>query len=64
MVENFGYKERFYKVYENLPLGIREETILVINGEPISWKVVKLEVDNSTPLSGEMLERLVSLGFI
>ena len=63
-MKNSGYKERFYKVYENLPLGIREETVLVINGEPVSWKVIKLEVDNDTPLSGEMLEKLVSLGFI
>ncbi len=47
-----------------MPLSITEEIIIVINGEPISWKVVKLEVDNNTPLSGEMLERLVSLGFI
>lgn len=58
------YKERFYKVYNNLPLGIRDETILVIKGEPVSWKIVKLEVDNDTPLSREMLEKLISLGFI
>jgi hypothetical protein len=59
-----GYKERFYNVYNNLPLGIRDEVILVIGGEPVSWKIVKLEVDNNTPLSKEMLEKLISLGFI
>ena len=64
MTKNSDYKERFYKVYENLPLGIREETVLVINGEPVTWKVIKLEIDNNTPLSSEMLNKLISLGFI
>ena len=56
--------ERFYKVYRNLPLGIREETILVINDDPITWKVAKLEIDNKTPISKQILEKLAALEFI
>ena len=57
-------QERFYKVYNNLPLGTRDEIVLVINNEPITWKVAKLEVDNKTPISKEIMEKLTSLNFI
>lgn len=57
-------KERFYKVYSNLPLGVRDEVVLVINNESISWKVARLEIDNNTPLSKDILERLGELKFI
>ncbi len=57
-------KEAFYNVYNNLPLPLRDEVILVINGESLSWKVVRLEVDNNTKLSLEILKKLRELGFI
>lgn len=57
-------KDKFYVVYNNLPLGIRDDVILVLGGEPISWKVAKLEVDNNTKLSKEILEKLKYLNFI
>jgi hypothetical protein len=58
------FKECFYRVYNNLPLGIRDEVILVVNDEPITWKVAKLEIDNDTPLSKEILEKLTVLKII
>lgn len=57
-------KERFYKVYNNLPLNLREEVILVINNEPITWRVAKLEIDSNTKLSEEILEKLEALNII
>ena len=57
-------KEKFYKIYGNLPLSTRDEIILVIQGEAISWKVVKLEIDNDTELSKEILIKLEELGII
>jgi len=57
-------KERFYNVYNNLPLGVRDEVILVVNDEPVTWKVAKLEIDNDTPLTKEILEKLASLEII
>lgn len=58
------FKERFYKVYNNLPLNLREEVIVVLNNEPITWKVAKLEVDQDTKLSRVILEKLEGLGVI
>lgn len=56
--------ERFYKVYNNLPLNLREEVVLVVNNEPVTWKVAKLEIDQDTPLSREILGKLSSLEII
>ena len=57
-------KEKFYKTYNNLPLALRDEIILVIKNEPVTWKVVRLEIDNDTPLSKEILEKLDALKII
>ncbi|MFH1749815.1 MAG: hypothetical protein ABH837_02915 [bacterium] len=57
-------KDRFYKIYGNLPLITREEIILVLDGEGISWKVAKLYIDQDSPLAKEILEKLAELGVI
>ena len=57
-------QERFYKVYNNLPLNLRDEVILVINDETITWKVARLEIDQNTELSKTILEKLAALEVI
>ena len=51
-------KDKFYKIYGNLPLITRDEIILVINGEGISWKVAKLYIDQDSPLAKKFLKNL------
>lgn len=57
-------KERFYKAYHRVPLGVRDEPILIINDDSISWRVARLEIDENTPLSKEILEKLAALKII
>ena len=57
-------KQKFEKVYANLPLSLREEIIVVINNEPISWKVAKLYIDENTKLGNEILEKMKMLKII
>ena len=57
-------KDKFYKVYSNLPLNLREEVVIVVDNEPISWKVAKLEVDGETVLGKKILQKLEGLGVI
>lgn len=57
-------KETFLNIYNNLPLNVRDEVVLVVNGEAISWKVAKNEIDNNTKLSLEILQKLHELSFI
>ena len=56
-----GLKERFLRVYANLPLGARTEIILVLDNEPITWNVAYLEVSSSTGKSGKILKKLEEL---
>ncbi|MCR4277730.1 MAG: hypothetical protein NUV80_00030 [Candidatus Berkelbacteria bacterium] len=57
-------KERFYKTYDNLPLNIREEVVITVNGEPITWRIAKLEIDQDTDTGKEILNKLVALDII
>ena len=57
-------KEKFFKVYANLPLNLRGEIILVIDDEPITWRVAYLEISNNTELGKQILEKLEALELI
>ncbi|NCS99831.1 hypothetical protein CO116_00680 [Candidatus Falkowbacteria bacterium CG_4_9_14_3_um_filter_38_19] len=59
-----GNKEQFLKIYANLPIGVRQEIVLVLDGRPITWDVVYNEVVSDTPLSKTILEKLENLKFI
>lgn len=60
-----GSKEKFLKIYSNLPLGIRQEIILVLDdGRPITWNVAFIEVNDETLLSNNILEKLEKLSII
>lgn len=60
-----GLKEKFLRIYANLPLGIRKEIILVLDdGRPITWDVAFVEVQVDTPLSKTILENLEKLKII
>ena len=60
-----GTREKFLKIYANLPLGVRQEIILVLKEKgPITWDVAFIEVDNDTELSKTILEKLEKLQFI
>jgi len=57
-------KSRFYKTFANLPLGVRDEIVLVIDGQPITWNVIKLEVDTDSKISKRALKLLGELRLI
>ena len=60
-----GNREQFLKIYANLPLGIRQEIILVLDDRgPITWDVAFVEVSADTPLSKQILEKLERLQII
>ena len=57
-------RERFLKIYYNLPLKVREEPIFDLDGKPLSWNVVYIEVNNRTKIGGIILEKLAELEII
>ena len=54
-------KSRFYKTFANLPLGVRDEIMLVMDGQPMTWNVIKLEVDTNSKLSKKALSLMSEL---
>lgn len=60
------------KVYQNLPLNERKNTILVIEEtnksklkkEPISWDVAFIEVEQETKIGETILIKLIKLDLI
>lgn len=58
-------KQKFYKIFANLPLNLRQEIILVLPKRgPITWNVAYLEIDNNTDLGNIILQELAELKII
>jgi len=58
-------KKKFLKIYANLPLGIRQEIILVLDdNKPITWNVAFIEIKSDTLLSKIILDKLKKLKII
>jgi len=57
-------KTKFLQIYANLPLNQRNEIIVVIDNEQLTWNAVKIEVENDTPKAKEILEKLIKMGII
>lgn len=57
-------KERFLKTYANIPLGSRDEIIVIIDGRPISWDAAFVEVKGEGAKAPEILEKLDKMKLI
>jgi len=57
-------REKFLKVYYNLPLGIREEVIYVLDKKPMTWNAVFIEINAKTEIGDKILEKLAELKII
>tara|TARA_Y100000310_G_C20672387_1_gene811023 strand:- start:1055 stop:1240 length:186 start_codon:yes stop_codon:yes gene_type:complete len=56
--------ERFFKVYSGLPIEERQNPIVVIDDEPINWKLAHEEVSNETKRGEKILNMLIDLEII
>ena len=57
-------KSKFQKIYANLPMGAREDIVMVIDGEPLTWKAAKLEIEQDTAVGKQILEELKKLNIL
>ena len=58
-------RERFLQVYANLPLGVRDEIVCVVEkNQSVSWNAANLEVVNETDLGKKILAILDELKII
>ncbi len=54
-------REKFLKVYANVPEDLRSDIIVVIKGEPYSWQTSFLEIKDNTIKGKEILKMLNSM---
>ena len=64
-------KARFLRVYQNLPLNERRNTILVIEDKgkapdkkPVSWDIAYIEIEQETKIGEKILNKLIKLDLI
>lgn len=58
-------KDRFFKVYANLPINLRDEVILVLPEKgPITWNVAYTEISADTKLGNEIIQKLIGFKII
>jgi len=64
-------KARFLRVYQNLPLNERRNTILVLEDKgktpekkPISWDIAYIEISEETSIGEKLLNKLIKLNLI
>jgi hypothetical protein len=58
-------REKFLKTYANIPLNIRDEIIIVLDGKgPITWNVAYLEIKQNSESSELILTSLNELQLI
>lgn len=57
-------REKFLKVYTNLPLPIRDEVVYIEDNKPLTWNVCYLEIVHDTELGKKILKRLEELEII
>ncbi|MBU2472697.1 hypothetical protein KKE74_01545 [Patescibacteria group bacterium] len=52
-------REEFLKIYANIPINLRQEILLKLDGkEPITWNVAYLEIEQDTKLGKEILKKI------
>lgn len=54
-------KEKFLQAYANLPLAVRNEIVVVLGDEPLTWNAARIEIENETKKGEEILEQLIQM---
>ena len=57
-------REKFLKVYAEIPEGLRSDIMAVVDGKTYTWDTAYLEVKDDTDLGKKILKTLVTVGII
>jgi len=61
---NMNFRAKFLRIYANLPLNQRNEIVVVIDNEPMTWNAARVEIENDTKKGKEILQKLIDLQII
>ncbi|MBU0459719.1 MAG: hypothetical protein KJ597_02100 [Nanoarchaeota archaeon] len=51
-------REKFLKIYANVPDSLREDIIVVVDGKTYTWNTAYFEIKNNTDLGKKILKGL------
>lgn len=54
----------FEQIYANLPLSARNEIVVVIDNEPLTWNAARIEVENNTEKGKQIVQKLSDMKII
>jgi hypothetical protein len=57
-------RAKFLKIYENIPEGLREDIVVVIDKKPYTWNISFIEIEGNTLLGRKILKVLENMGLI
>ena len=58
-------KERFFRVYANLPISLRDQVVISLPEiGPMSWNASYIEVNSGTKIGDTIVEKLIELNII
>lgn len=54
----------FQQIYANLPLVARNEIVVIIDNQPLSWNAARIEVENNTEKGKQIVQKLIDMKII
>ncbi len=57
-------REKFLRVYANVPEGLRKDIIVLVDGKTYNWNTSYFEVKENTSLGEKILKALEELGIL
>ncbi len=57
-------REKFLRVYANVPEGLRSDIVAVVDKKTYTWNVAYIEIKDNTELGKKLLKALEDLGLI
>ncbi len=55
---------RFLKIYANLPSRLKDQIVVVIDDEPMTWNAVYLELKEESELGKRIMKKLIEMEVI
>jgi len=57
-------REKFLRVYANVPEGLRKDIIVLVDGKTYNWNTSYFEIKENTKLGEKILKALEELGIL
>jgi len=64
MEKDGGEREKFIRVYANIPNNLRLDIIVVVDKQPYTWETAYFEIKENTQLGKNILKTLIEIGII